>query len=69
MNHGQFKILTSREVPNVPVVTRDHITWPWQISDERRKRVEAECTAERLDVELLDRVLDERTVRANRGEL
>lgn len=63
----QLKILTSRAVNMRPVIVDGTILWPWSLSSVSRQIVEASwLRPERpLDVELLDRILDERNLRAN----
>lgn len=66
----QLKILTSCTLNMRPVVSSLGILWGWTLSNEARRIVEASSRPERpMDLELLDRILDERNLRANQGKI
>lgn len=50
---------------SAPVIVRGRVIWPWYLTADERAIIAGRVRAETLDVPLLDRVLEERTLRAN----
>lgn len=48
-----------------PVKWSSGIKWPWIMTEDQRIAEANACRAERLDADLLDRVLEERNMRTN----
>lgn len=70
MINPRFKVL-KREPLRAPIIRPDRsIDWPWTLRSQDRAEVDNASRPERpFDVEHYDRVLEERTIRANEGRL
>jgi hypothetical protein len=66
---GKIELLPVAMPMSAPVVVRSRIIWPWRLTRDERKAERASVRGESLDAEHLDRVLEERTIRANQGTL
>lgn len=51
-------------VRKFPRIMRDRVLFPWVLTKEERRTEQEACRGEYLDVELLDRVLEARTLRS-----
>lgn len=49
-----------------PKVLRDRVLWPWVLSVAERRAEATACRGEYVDLGLLDRVLEEKTLLANK---
>lgn len=68
----KLRVLTTQAPVTRPIVNLNQgvIIWPWLISDSQRAAVDNASRPERaFNDEHYERVLDERTIRANKGEL
>lgn len=74
-NRKLLRILTTQAPITAALVSKDsdgqmRIIWPWLISDSQRADVDNASRPERaFDESHYERVLDERTIRANKGSL
>lgn len=65
VNAQRFELVRSSMPMSAPRIIRGKVIWPWYLTAQERLAAAARVRAERIDFEQLDRVLEERTLRAN----
>lgn len=61
----RLEMIYNGMVRKYPKVMRSAVLWPWVLSLAERRAEENACRGEHLNLDLLDRVLEEKTLRAN----